>query len=307
MNQALIFLAKKHLYLGMTRYLLGIIMIPYALTKIFRTQFILTGFTMTELQSLESISGTTLTWAFLGYSVWFQVLLGFLELVPAILLLFRRTTLLGATLMLPLTLNVFLINYALELWDGTKVMAGILLLLNILVLTFEWPKIKQLLIAVLGQEIHFKCTKIETIVNIVVIALVGYFASEPLIKYRNQRNGLTGDWLSQQPIEWLLEKEESADSTLASRDLKVYFGAYGKYDESGASSYTNDVSYTVDTIKRTLILKYDEGNIVTCKYEMLSDTELKIDRLSDSSKNTEVTQYFRKRVINGDRNHAEHE
>lgn len=301
MKQALAFFTKKHLYLGITRYLLGIIMIPYALTKIFRTQFVLSGFTLTELRSLESISGTTLTWAFLGHSAWFQILLGCLELIPAILLLFRRTTLLGATLMLPLTLNVFLINYALDLWDGTKVMAGALLFLNILVLTFEWPKINQLLIVVLGREVHFKRTKVEGIVNILVIVLVGYFASQPLIENRNQRNALTGDWLTRQPVEWLLEKEESGDSTLAYRDLKIYFGPYGKYDESGASSYTHDVSYTADTIKRTIELKYDQDKLVHCKYEMLGDGKLKIDRLADSSGSVFISQYFTKRIINGDR------
>ncbi|ATP58934.1 hypothetical protein CPT03_21915 [Pedobacter ginsengisoli] len=300
MKQVLAFLTQKHLYLGMTRYLLGITMIPYALTKILRTQFVLTGFALTELQSLESMSGTTLAWAFLGHSVWFQVLLGFLELIPAILLLFRRTTLLGAMLMLPVTLNVFLINYALDLWPGTKVIASALLILNILALVFEWAKIKSLLIVIIGRGIQFKLTKVETAINIVAIALVGYVASEPLIKYRNQRNALTGDWPSQQPVEWLLEKEESADSTLASRDLKVYFGAYGKYDESGASSYTH-AAYTIDTIKHTITLKYDGGNVVNCKYEMFSDGKLKIDRLADSSKNIAVSQYFTRRIINSNR------
>ncbi|SMD08257.1 hypothetical protein [Pedobacter nyackensis] len=301
MNQVLVFLTKKHLYLGIIRYLLGITMLPYALTKIFRTQFVLTGFALTQSQSLESVPGTTLAWAFLGQSAWFQVLLGFLELIPAILLLFRRTTLLGATLMLPVTLNVFLINYALNLWVGTKVIASALLILNILVLVFEWTKIKSLLMVIINRGVPFKLTKIETSINIVLIAVVGYLALTPLIEYRNQRNELTGDWLNKQPVEWLLEKEESADSTLASRDLKVYFGAYGKYDESGASSYIHDVSYAVDTIKRTITLKYDESNVVNCKYEMLSDSELKIDRI-DSSKNTAVSQYFRKRIINGDHN-----
>lgn len=273
-------------------------MIPYALTKILRTQFVLTGFSLTQLQSLESIPGTTLTWAFLGHSLWFQVLLGFLELIPALLLLFRRTTFLGATLMLPVTLNVFLINYALDLWVGTKVVGSGLLILNILVLIFHWAKIKSILMVILNRGIRIKFTKIETVINLVAIAVIGYFASEPLIENRNHRNELTGDWLSRQPIEWLLEKEESGDSTLASRDLKVYFGPYGKYDESGASSYSYDVSYTVDVAKRFIMLKYDDGNIVNCKYELISEDELKIYRLADSISNDTITQYFKKRIIN---------
>jgi hypothetical protein len=110
---------------------------------------------------------------------------------------------------------------------------------------------------------------------------------------------LTGDWFSRQPIEWMLEKEESRDSILASRDLNVYFGAYGKYDESGSSSYSYDVSYTIDVAKRIITLKYDDGNVVSCKYELINDDELKIDKLPGTVKSEAVTQYFRKRIING--------
>lgn len=299
MKQILVFLSQKYLYLGFTRYLLGITMIPYALTKILKTQFALSGFALTQLQSLETIPRTTLAWAFLGQSPWFQVMLGFLELIPALLLLFRRTTFLGATIMLPLTLNVFLINHALNLWDGTKIIATVLLTLNILILSFEWAKIKSIFTIIIDKGNRVKLTKIETLVNIFVISVVVYVASKPLFEYRSQLNELTGDWLSQKPIEWMLEREETRDSTLASRDLKVYFGAYGKYDESGASSYSYDVSYVIDTMKRTIALKYDDGSIVNCKYEILNNSELKIDRL-DSSENKTVTQYFRKRIINGD-------
>jgi hypothetical protein len=166
MNQLFTFFTKKYFYLTITRYLLGIVMIPYGLTKILRTQFVLTGFSLTQLQPLESIPGTTLAWAFLGHSLWFQVLLGFLDLIPAILLLFRRTTLLGAVLMLPVTINVFLINYALDLWVGTKVIGGGLLILNILVLIFHWTKIKSMFKVIIDKAVQFKFTKAETAINI---------------------------------------------------------------------------------------------------------------------------------------------
>jgi hypothetical protein len=138
------------------------------------------------------------------------------------LLLFRRITLLGAGLMLPVTLNVFLINYALDLWVGTKVVGGGLLILNILVLIFHWAKIESILRAIIDKAMQFKFAKVETVINIVLIAIVGCFALEPLIEYRNQRNELTGDWFSRHSIEWMLEKEERGGSTLANRELKVY-------------------------------------------------------------------------------------
>lgn len=303
MKQALAFLTKKHLYLGISRYILGILMLPYALSKVMGTQFILTGYAFTQLQSIEAMPGNTLAWAFLGRSIWFQVLLGFIELVPSILLLFRKTTLLGAILMLPVTLNVFLINFALDLWPATKVISVALLILNILVLGFEWRKIRQLLKTILFSKVQLKLIRTETAINILVLVVVGYFALSPIIDYTSQRNKLTGDWLNQRPVEWILEREEIADSTLAYRDLKLYFGFYGRYDESGASSDTAPVSYSVDSVKRTIILRYEGDNVVHCKYNLISNEELKIDRLIDSAKGTMLTQYFKKRVINGSQGH----
>lgn len=298
MKQTLAFLTKKQLYLGVCRYSLGILMLPYALSKIMGSQFILTGYAFTQLQNIEAMPGSTLAWAFLGRSMWFQILLGFVELVPSILLLFRKTTLLGAILMLPVTLNVFLVNFALDLWPATKLISSALLALNILILAFEWFKIKSLLNRILSSKEQLKLVRIETAINIVLISIIAYFFLTPLIDYRNERNELTGDWLNQRPIEWILEKEEAADSTLAYRNLKLYFGFYGRYDESGASGETSPVSYSVDTVKRTIILKYEGDKTVYCKYKMLSDEELKIDRLVDSTKEVAVTQYFKKRIIN---------
>src|SRR6187402_135656 len=97
---------------ALLRYFLGFSLLTYGLTKIFQTQFINVNFAVWQVP-LEKLSGINLAWTFLGRTSWFQVLLGFLEFVPAMLLLFRRTAVLGAILLLPMTLNVFVINHAL--------------------------------------------------------------------------------------------------------------------------------------------------------------------------------------------------
>ena len=102
-------LTRPATYQTLIRYALGLGMLPYGLTKIARTQFIVLPFHSWS-EPLKDISGVTLTWAFLGYSPWFTVLLGFLEVIPAVLLLFRKTKLLGALLLFSVVLNVFLIN-----------------------------------------------------------------------------------------------------------------------------------------------------------------------------------------------------
>jgi len=92
------------------RYILGITMIVYGLIKILRIQFVLPPDIYRH--PLGQLDGVTITWAFLGFTSWFSILLGILELTPGFLLLFRKTNLLGAILLSPILLSVFLINVA---------------------------------------------------------------------------------------------------------------------------------------------------------------------------------------------------
>ncbi|WKN45015.1 DoxX family protein [Tunicatimonas pelagia] len=201
-------LKDKATYETIIRYILGLAMLPYALTKLFRTQFIVLPFHEWS-EPLERISGVTLTWAFLGYSKWFTVLLGVLELVPAILLLFRKTRLLGAILLLPVVLNVFLINIALDLWEGIQRISGVLLLLNIALLMFHFPILRDFVLKIFSIG-SVKRIGVETAVNIVLIGIVSYFFLDQVLSYLDQRNFLTGDWYNGRPNVWVVTETTSA-------------------------------------------------------------------------------------------------
>lgn len=125
-------------YLSMTaaRYLLGLGMFPYAWSKINDLQFQVGA--STYAKRLGESSGYALTWAYLGHSPAFQILLGVLEAVPASLLLWTRTRRLGAVLMFPVLLNVVLVNFFFDLWHDTKVISSVLLGLNIFLLAYDW-------------------------------------------------------------------------------------------------------------------------------------------------------------------------
>lgn len=289
------FLKERQLYITLVRYALGLVMLPYALSKILRLQFALTGFGWTLMQNLESIPSHQIAWLFLGYSGWFQMFLGFMELIPALLLLFRRTSLLGAILMFPITLNVVLINYALNLWDGTKLMSIILLSLNLLLFIVELPKLKALLSRIILKRLSIKFTVNEIIINLTLITVLGYFTLPFLLKLKNQTNALTGDWINQRPIEWTLEKEVQKDSVLAKRDLRLYFWTGGLCTEAGEIQLDGPISYTIDQVNHQLSFKYDDGSIIKKKYTLLADTGLKIEAFENPAI---PTQYYSKRIIN---------
>jgi len=88
-------------------YLAWIIM-SYGLAKVFASQF---PYLMANMDArMIELTPMRIAWAFFGYSKGYQMFLGWGEVIPAVLLLFRRTTLIGALFMVVVMLNVWLIN-----------------------------------------------------------------------------------------------------------------------------------------------------------------------------------------------------
>jgi hypothetical protein len=94
----------------LVRYCLGFILPIYGATKILDVQFRLPFVALDT--PLGEASGMALTWRFSGYSYPYELLLGLGELGGAVLLFFRRTTTLGACILLPILANVAFLNYS---------------------------------------------------------------------------------------------------------------------------------------------------------------------------------------------------
>ena len=89
------------------RYLCAFLLYMYGVSKLLHFQF-----NVTELASrpIGSLNGYQLTWFYFGYSRIYACILGLTQVTGATLLLFRKTTLLGAAVMLPVMANILLIN-----------------------------------------------------------------------------------------------------------------------------------------------------------------------------------------------------
>jgi hypothetical protein len=124
-------LINRILYHGV-RYLLGTVMLYYAIVKLINVQFQVSPFTYTR--PLDQVPGRMLAWAYLGYAPWFQRLMGAAEFAPALMLFFRRTARLAAALMFAVLLNVVRVNFALDLWHDTKIISCQLLGLDLYLL-----------------------------------------------------------------------------------------------------------------------------------------------------------------------------
>lgn len=128
-----------YLNVGTQRHLLGLFMIFYGLPKLFG------GFFDYQLFALDTklgdVSEFELAWYFYGKNRWQELFSGIMEFVPGILLFNRRTYYLGAVLLLPVTAQVFILNFFFKIGGVTFPAAMVLLACNLYILYSEKEKI----------------------------------------------------------------------------------------------------------------------------------------------------------------------
>lgn len=76
---------------------------------------------------IGSLDGYTLTWYYFGYSHAYKYILGLIQVFAASLLLFRKTALLAAVLMVPIMANIVLINIFYVIAPGAEYLAFFIL------------------------------------------------------------------------------------------------------------------------------------------------------------------------------------
>lgn len=134
----------RHAFLrGVMRYFLAFQVSAYGFAKILKTQF---GHVyMRDNTPVGKLNGFDLTWNYFGHSYTFAVILGLLQIGGAIMLLFRRTTLLGTCILLPIMLNIVLINAFYNIAVGAFMNSIIITTGLLYLLLLRWPDIKPVL------------------------------------------------------------------------------------------------------------------------------------------------------------------
>ena len=112
------------------RYLLAAILLQYGVSKLvgdgqLHTSYLWYG------DELGKLSGFQLTWSFFSYSPFYNASIAAIEILGALFLLFRRTTLLGAVFLLPALINITLIDFNYGI--SAKDIISVLLLMDIFI------------------------------------------------------------------------------------------------------------------------------------------------------------------------------
>ena len=182
----------EYINLSFLRYSIALIMFFYGYAKMHQKFFEITY--LTQDSKVSDVSSFFLTWYFFGRSNIQEVIIGLMEFLPALLLLWRRTWFLGAIFMFPVAANVFLVNLFNHLSPLTLIVSFILALANFYILYSKKVEILSFLNKMASQsevfQLNSRLTVLKNIVKYGVIVVLAYVFCAPFISKLRQKPDL---------------------------------------------------------------------------------------------------------------------
>jgi hypothetical protein len=127
----------------LVRYVLGGTMLGYGWAKLIPTQMPAPG-PERLLQAVGDLSPMGLLWTFMGASFAYQMFAGFAEVLGGVLLFWRRTTLLGALILVGVLTNVVALNFSYDV--PVKLYSSHLLAMALVLVAPHVPRLVDLLL-----------------------------------------------------------------------------------------------------------------------------------------------------------------
>ena len=122
-------------YLDWLRYTSAFLLLGYGSSKLAHLQFHLNQ--ALSHRPVSSLTGYELTWFYFGYSRIYACILGLTQVIGAMLLSFRKTAILGALAMLPVIVNILLIDIFILPPDYGPMLPALIIFVSLLMLL--WP------------------------------------------------------------------------------------------------------------------------------------------------------------------------
>ncbi len=242
----------------------------YAFAKLLKTQFQPPNYVLET--PIGDLNGFWLTWTYFGYSETFANILGYTQIAGSILLLFRKTRLLGAFVLIPVMVNICLIDHFYEISPLAYYNA---LHYTFMLFLFSALDAKKLMEIFFGHEgIRLPAWKVLTVnairVLVVVLAFYKIYSLRESVGHRTQVNGV-----------WKINKVNRQDGDLTAFS-KIYvewrYGALFKADPTLFSPRDRSAGYEVDTEKSKLKFKlypsdqYKSQDSLLVEYKFESDS-----------------------------------
>lgn len=140
-------------------YFLALMLLIYGLNKIFKYQFYFPEPNLL-FTPLGQLSPDILFWSSMGTSHSYSIFAGVIEVIPAVLLLFRKTRILGAFIAFAVLLNVLMLNVGFGI--TVKIFSSFLLLLSLMLI---FPYLKQFAQFFMGKEVRLQPEHLPALKN----------------------------------------------------------------------------------------------------------------------------------------------
>ncbi len=174
-------------HVGATYYL-AYVLLCYGLNKLFKWQFYLPE-PNTLFTPIGQASPDLLFWSTMGASYPYTIFSGMIEVLPALLLFFRRTRLLGGLIALGVLLNIAAINVGFNI--SVKLFTGFLLLLSFIVLTPYNSLLKGLLLNNAAKLPSFSPPHFNHkfwLYALIKTVVIGWLAADAMAQYVSSGN-----------------------------------------------------------------------------------------------------------------------
>jgi len=278
---------KRHSLMRLViRYWLAFSIATYGFAKIFKTQF---SESISRDDSLvRDLNGFNLTWNYFAYSYTFAVIIGMVQIIGSILLLFRRTTLLGCMILIPVMVNILLINLFYEIAVGALVNSIIFTLGLIYLLLQYWPDIRSILFKPLPGTLPPRKPLLTHGLGFVFVAAAAALILSFLNSVKETR--LKGKW----KVSKMMRNQKEVDRSNWEADSSAWNTFY--IEQLGNVVISQNPYYKEK--KRSLYCMLEEnGKDLTFIFQNKNNDTMRAKILSETANRVSMTAYFKKDTL----------
>ncbi|NAS30955.1 hypothetical protein GTQ40_08245 [Flavobacteriaceae bacterium R38] len=267
------------------RYHIGLTLIIYGLSKVLMLQFGEMDFNRLET-TMGNQTGMSFLWAFMSYSKFYTMSTGWIELIGGILLLFRKSTFIGAFILFIAMANVVLIDIGYDV--RVKMFAIHLFLMTLILLGDNLKRLYRFFILntttkPVEQQALFSNPKAKKIGYSLKGILLLYFVTSSVIIYTDRSAKRTNRYPTVagfHTVEMMIKNNDTISEINDQRWKNLSISGSSYRPETAVirevSGRRNSYSFEADTLKKTMILYSIRGNRkaeLKLKYKELNHQE----------------------------------
>jgi hypothetical protein len=183
-------------------------MLLYGFAKVFKGQF--ADHSLERLvQTVGHMSPMGLAWTFMGHSIFYNIFIGFIEILGGILLIFRKTVTLGSLVIIGVMSNVLMMNLTYDI--PVKLVSAHLCIMALILLQVNGQRVfdfffKNKTIEKVEYSVPLKNTNLKKIIAIskrfLVLVVIGAVIIQTLIRFKateqlKEKSEFYGIWETQ--------------------------------------------------------------------------------------------------------------